>query len=403
LVSFRRNLSAAEVGLGVLAWSHFLNDGYINYLPAVLPDLLKKLDIPVALVGSLVLALMGVGSLLQPFIGWAADRVGGRAFILLGIGLSAVAASLIGVAPSYGLLIVLLIVAGLGNATFHPQAMSTARSVAGNREGLSMSVFSVGGELGRGVWPAVAGVLVTALGLPDLWLFAIPGALTLILLGRLAPRTEPQPRTAIEFKWAEKRGPVLALVGFVGLRGMLAFGVVTFAPLLWSEHGGSLIGGATLISVMLIVGIAGNLAGGIIADRIGRRPVLVVSSLLSAVFVVLFSFSSGAWLWVTLGFLGIAVFATAAVTVLVGQDIFPGSRSMASGIALGVGNTLGAVVIFLLSEFVVTSYGIDGLMRWFAGLALLGAPLALALPNWGQSAPQEHVGSADGGGDDSVG
>ena len=152
-MSFRRNLSAAEVGLGVLAWSHFLNDGYINYLPAVLPDLLKKLDIPLALVGSLVLALQGVGSLLQPFIGWSADRIGGRKFIFVGMGLSALAASLIGVAPSYGLLIGLLIIAGLGNATFHPQAMATARTVAGNREGLSMSGFSVGGSLAGGPGP----------------------------------------------------------------------------------------------------------------------------------------------------------------------------------------------------------------------------------------------------------
>jgi FSR family fosmidomycin resistance protein-like MFS transporter len=384
-VSLRRNLSAAEVGLGVLAWSHFLNDGYINYLPAVLPDLLKKLDIPLALVGSLVLALQGVGSLLQPFIGWGADRIGGRKFMLVGLGLSALAASLIGVAPSYGLLIGLLVVAGLGNATFHPQALATARSVAGDREGLRMSVFSVGGELGRGVWPAIAGVLVATLGLPDLWLFAIPGALTLLLIGRIAPRMEPRPRQAMQFNWADKRGPVLALVGFVGLRGMLAFGVATFAPLLWSERGGSLVGGATLISVMLIVGIVGNLGGGIIADRLGRRPVLLASSFFSAVFVVLFSFSSGPWLWVTLGFLGIAVFATAAVTVLVGQDIFPKNHSMASGIALGVGNALGAVVIFLLSEFFASSYGIDTLLRWFAGLALLGLPLAWMLPNRSKS------------------
>jgi FSR family fosmidomycin resistance protein-like MFS transporter len=385
-VSFRRNLSAAGVGLGVLAWSHFLNDGYINYMPAVLPDLLKKLDIPIALVGSLVLALQGVGSLLQPFIGRFADRIGGRRFIFVGLGMSAVAASLIGLAPSYGLLLVLLVVAGMGNATFHPQAMATTRTVAGTQAGLKMSVFSVGGELGRGAWPAIAGVLVTSLGLPDLWLFAIPGVLTLLLLVRMAPSRDPQPAQAMQFSWQKKRGRVLALVGFVGLRGLIAFGVVTFVPLLWNERGGSLVGGATLISVMLIVGIVGNLGGGVIADRIGRRPVLLGSSLLCTLFVALFLFSHGPWLWVSLGLLGIAVFATAAVTVLVGQDIFPGSHSMASGIALGVGNALGAVGVFLLSEFVAPTYGIDTLLAWIGGLALLGVPLAFALPNWGERA-----------------
>jgi FSR family fosmidomycin resistance protein-like MFS transporter len=373
-------LSPTQLGLGALAWAHFLNDGYINYLPAVLPDLLAKLNIPLALVGSLILALQGVGSLLQPFIGWLADGIGGRRFVLIGLSLSAAAASLIGLAPSYALLIGLLLIAGLGNATFHPQALASARSLAETGEGLKMSFFLVGGELGRGVWPTVAGLLVAALGLHGLWLFAIPGALTLLLVAWVAPHMEPMPRKRIRDLWSGQRGPVLALIGFVGLRGMITFGVVTFVPLLWHERGGSLIAGASLISAMLIVGILGNLSGGVLADRIGRRPILVGSSLLSALFLAMFLFSRGPWLWVTLAFLGIAVFSTAAVTMLIGQDLFPRSQSMASGIALGVGNALAALVVFILSEFVTPSYGISTLFWWFAALSLLGLPLAWVLP-----------------------
>ena len=374
-----RTISSAQLGLAALTWAHFLNDGYINYLPAVLPVLLEEFHIPLALVGSLILALQGIGSLLQPLIGWRADRTGGRSFVLVGLGMSALGASLIGLAPGYWPLIGLLTIAGLGSAAFHPQALASVRAIIGTREGMDMSFFLIGGELGRGIWPIVAGLLVVWLGLHSLWLFAIPGVLTLLVLARFTPNLPSEPSQAIRSAWESNRGPILALVGFVGLRGMVSYGVVTFVPLLWHAHGGSLIAGASLISVMLVVGILGNFFGGVLADRIGRRPVLISSSLLAALFLTLYLFAQGVWLWVTLALLGIAVFSTAPVTIFIGQDLFPKSHSMASGIALGVGNALGAVAIFALG-FVADYYGIDASLWWIVGLSLLGLPLALILP-----------------------
>ncbi len=75
---------SARLGLAALTWAHFLNDGYINYLPAVLPLLLVKFHIEIALVGSLIFALQGIGSLLQPVFGLKADRVGGHAGLYCG-------------------------------------------------------------------------------------------------------------------------------------------------------------------------------------------------------------------------------------------------------------------------------------------------------------------------------
>ncbi len=370
----------APAPLGALAWAHFLNDGYVNYLPAILPVLLQQLNIPLALVGSLILALQGFGSLLQPFTGWWADRRGGRRFILIGLTLSALGASLIGLAPSYWLLIALLAVAGLGNALFHPQAMASARSVVrSRRQGLLMSFFLIGGEFGRGLWPSVAGLLVVFLGLHSLWLFALPAMVTLLLLGRLVPelpaRSPERLQKAAPTHWL----PVLALVGFVGLRATVSYGVSTFVPLLWHDHGGSLVAGASLISIMLVVGIAGNLSGGMLADWIGRRPVLLTSSLLSALFLALFMVVQGPWLWVSLALLGIASFATAPITLLIGQDLFPNNHSMGSGLALGAGNAVGAFAVFGFG-FMAAAAGLAAPLWSIAGLSLLGIPLALALP-----------------------
>jgi hypothetical protein len=52
---------------------------------------------------------------------------------------------------------------------------------------------------------------------------------------------------------------------------------------------------------------------------------------------------------------------------------------MGSGIALGVGNALGAVAIFALG-FAGPQYGLDAVLWFIAGLSLLGLPLAWILP-----------------------
>jgi len=371
--------------LGALAWAHFLNDGYANYLPGVLPVLLAELSIPLSLVGSLTLALSGLGSLLQPLMGWWADRRGGHRFVLVGLALTSLGAGLVGLAPSYWALLPLLALAGLGNATFHPQAMASARSLAREHHGVTMSVFLIGGELGRGLWPSIASLIVIWLGLHGLWLVAVPGLLTLLVLYRAAPSLPAKATTnpdGVARGWPV--GAVLALVGFVGLRSLVTYGVATFVPVLWNQQGGSLLAGASLVTVMLVVGIVGNAFGGVLTDVVGRRPVLLASSVLSAAFLGAFVLASGLWLWVALGLLGIAAFMTSPVTLLIGQDLFPHNRSMASGIALGVGNAVGSVIVFGLG-FVAANYGIPTALWWVAGASLLGLPLALTLPERGRT------------------
>ena len=370
--------------LGALGWAHFLNDGYINYLPAVLPALLVLRHIPLSLVGSLILAVQGLGSLLQPLFGALADHLGGRRFVIAGLAVSAICASAVGLIGSYPLLIATLMLAGVGSAIFHPQALAQARAV-GRGKGSHMSLFLIGGELGRGVWPSVAALIVSALGLPSLWLLAIPGLLTLPLLAARTPSLTPRSAAqagALRVPWAL----VSALVGFVGLRGLVTFGVATFVPLFWHQLGGSLIGGASLISVMLGVGVIGNFSGGILADRFGRRRVLLAASSLSTLFLALFLVSGGFWWWVVLALLGISTFATAPITMLMGQDLFPGRHSMASGISLGSGTFLGALGVFVMG-LLSARFGVAASLTWLTVFSLLAIPLIAALPKDARSGP----------------
>ncbi|MHB1491787.1 MAG: MFS transporter [Cellulomonas sp.] len=330
-----------------LTWAHLLNDGAANYLPGVLPVVLISVRQPIQMAGVLIASLT-IGQALQPLLGWVADRVGGRWLVALGLLLSSAGGALLGVTHSLGVLIVLLLMIGLGSALFHPQALAGVRSLLQGRRGLPTSVFLVGGELGRGIWPVAASLVAAHLGLEYLWIIAIPGLVTVALLFRWAPDLPARPRAVGAIRWREHRRPLALLLGYSGTRALTSFGVVTFLPILWHVRGGSLVTGASIITTVIVAGVVGNLAGGHLSDRFGRRPVLVISALATAALILPVAYLHGPAVWVAAALLGPAMFLTASPTVLIGQDIFPENRSMGSGIALGLANGVGALLVLAM-------------------------------------------------------
>lgn len=374
-VSPRRSIGPRLTGL---SWAHLLNDGAANYLPGVLPAVLVAMQLPVSLAGALIAALT-VGQALQPVTGWLADRLGGRSLVVGGLLFSSLGGALLGLARSTWLLVLLLLLIGVGNACFHPQALAGVRSMVAGRQGLVTSAFLVGGELGRGLWPTVASLVVSGPGLQWLWLVCLPGLLTVPLLWRVAPDLPPRPRSTQRIQWSRHTRPMAVLVGYRCIRAFTIYVLVTFIPIVWHLNGGSLVEGATVISTMVTVGVVGNLWGGHLTDRLGRLPLLVISGVASAVLIVPVVLLSGPAVWVFAAILGIALFLTASTTILIGQDIFPENRSMGSGIALGLANGVGACLVLLVGLWV----GEDNVTVVFwsvAGLSLASALLALWLP-----------------------
>lgn len=361
-----------------LAWAHLLNDGASNYLPGVLPAVLVALHEPIRLAGALMAALI-VGQALQPVTGWLADRRGGRSLTTLGLLLSSLGGALLGVAPTTWTLVVLLLIIGAGGALFHPQALAGVRSMLRSRHGFYTSVFLVGGELGRGIWPTVASLVVAGLGLSWLWLVGLPGLLTVPLLFAMTPRLPARPHQAHRIQWRRSARPMWLLIGYRSIQAFTTYVLVTFIPIMWHLRGGSLVRGATIITTMITVGVVGNLVGGHLADRFGRRPILLTSSLATAALIFPTVYLAGVWVWIFAALVGMAIFLTGSTTVLIGQDIFPENRSMGSGISLGLANGIGSVLVLLAGLWV----GDDDVMVvfWLVAVLSLGASaLALLFP-----------------------
>jgi len=361
-----------------LSWVHFLNDGAANYLPGVLPAVLTSLDQPVRMAGALVAAL-SIGQTTQPLMGWIADRVGGRSLIVIGLLASSLGGAMIGRAGSMWSLTAFLVLIGLGSAMFHPQALAAVRAVAPVRQGLLTSAFLVGGELGRGIWPTAASLIGMAFGLRSLWIVAIPALVTVPFLWRWAPRLPARRRQIGALGWRRQVSPMILLVAYRGIRALVTVGLATFMPILWHLRGGSLVGGASIVTTMLVIGVVGNLAGGYLTDALGRRPILLLSAVTTALFIVPMVLVQGVWIWVFAALVGVSMFLSASATVLIGQDMFPGSKSMGSGIAMGLANGLGAILVLILGLWVSDSSLL--FVFWvLAGVGLLSALLAFGFP-----------------------
>src|SRR4029450_7164061 len=86
----------------------------------------------------------------------------------------------------------------------------------------------------------------------------------------------------------DRPGALVLLLGVIAFRSVAWFGLITFVPLWEVSLGHSKAHGAHLLSLMLLAGGLGTLAAGPLADRLGRRPVLLASCIATAPLMVVY-------------------------------------------------------------------------------------------------------------------
>ncbi|MGH2587119.1 MAG: MFS transporter, partial [Dehalococcoidia bacterium] len=174
--------------IGVMTLAHFVNDSYGNYIAVLLPLLQPKLGFSLGLAGVLVASYTITSSIVQPALGYMADRLATRTISVFGTIAAAIGASLLGLAPHYVFLVMLAVISGLGTAAYHPQAAAMVVNVAGRRRATMMSLYLMGGNLGFAVGPAVAVWVVEHLGWRGMPLLALPGLAMGVVVYIAAPR-----------------------------------------------------------------------------------------------------------------------------------------------------------------------------------------------------------------------
>ena len=179
---------------------HLTHDTFSAFLSPLLPLLIEKLSMTRAAAGSLQLFIQGP-SLIQPLIGRLADRVNLRFIVILAPAITATAMSLIGIAPTYAWLALLLTIVGISSAFFHAVGPVLAGNLSGPRLGKGMSIWMVGGEMGRMFGPLLIVSIVAAMSLEQsIWIMGVGwlASVVLFFLLRDIEITKPASSAAVQ-------------------------------------------------------------------------------------------------------------------------------------------------------------------------------------------------------------
>src|SRR5882762_5125723 len=106
--------------LSFLALGHMVIDINQGSFPVILPFLKDALNLSYAATGLIVLAANITSSLIQPLFGYLADKTARRWLLPISVLLSAVGLGFLGLAPSYGAVLALVVITGFGVAAYHP-------------------------------------------------------------------------------------------------------------------------------------------------------------------------------------------------------------------------------------------------------------------------------------------
>ena len=110
-----------------LMLGHFTNDLMGGVLPMLFPDFKARFDLDNAAVGGITLAYSSASSLSQPLFGYISDRFGRRWFVPIPLVWGACFISLLGFADSFGMILILAALAGIGSGAYHPWVPPTRR------------------------------------------------------------------------------------------------------------------------------------------------------------------------------------------------------------------------------------------------------------------------------------
>lgn len=368
--------------LGLLAVGHLTIDSYSSFFSPLLPLLVTKLHLNLTRVGALVALASLSSSFAQPVFGLLSDRVRRPWFVAFGPLTAAVFMSGLGLAPTYGALVALLMLGGIGVAAFHPQAASLASDVS-PRRGMAMAFFVTGGTIGFALGPLFSVGIVSAFGLDRTWLAVFPGLVVSALLLAWFARVTPRARHEIVRPPLSELRPVLrplTLLYFaVVSRSAVSYGFMIFLPLYLNARGYSLVRSGWMVSTYLLLGALGGFLGGWLADRWGGRRVIVASFIGSIPLYFGFLFLPDRLGLPSLVLGGFVLQASLPVNIVLGQELAPRHSSTISSLLMGAAWGLGALFIGPIGAL-ADQRGLHAALLALACVLVGGLACALSLP-----------------------
>jgi len=342
----------------LLAGSHGVNDLYAGSVPAILPFLVTERHYSYAAATGITVAATALSSVVQPLFGHLADRRPLGWLVPLGMLVAGLGVGLSGLVDLYAFTWLAIAISGVGVAAYHPTAAQAARRLSGGSSHV-VGLFQLGGSIGSAAAPTLVAIALGAAGVRGTWLLALP-AVAMFVVYRLGTRdlhpassAGPEP-TEASANAREQEAPLhrddwrafRRLVAVIVCWSIPYVGTVSFVALDAIERFELSNGaGSAALSTFVVAGALGTLAGGWLADRLGRIAVVRGGYALALPAAALLLLAPALpLLFLGSGLLGFALFLPFAAQVTLGQDYLPNRVAMASGVTLGLALSVGGLL-----------------------------------------------------------
>ncbi|HDR4905805.1 MFS transporter [Bacillus thuringiensis] len=371
--------------LFAISFGHFLNDSMQAVVPALFPILEKTMNLSYMQVGWIAFALNMTSSIMQPVFGMYSDKKPSPFLLPLGMFSSMLGMIGLAFAPNFIIVIISVLFIGLGSAVFHPEGARVAYMAAGAKRGLAQAIYQVGGNTGNSLAPIFTALIFVPLGqIGSLGFtaFAAVGIALFIFVSNwyknelATGAVRRKKRAALEAENAivstHIKFVIILLVFLTFVRSWYGAGIGNFYQFYLIEHYGLSIKNAQyFVFAFMIAGVLGTFFGGPLADRFGKKNIIVFSMLGSAPLALLLPHVSLVWvvpLFLCIGFISSSSFS---VIVVYAQELVPGKVGMVSGLIVGLAfglGALGAVVLGKLADI----YSLEFIMILCSCLPLIG-------------------------------
>ncbi len=363
---------------------HLLNDSMQSVIPAIFPILKDSMNLSYSQLGWIAFTLNMTSSIMQPVVGWFTDKKSVPYLLPLGMGCSFVGMLGLAYAENFYFVLISVLFIGLGSAAFHPEGSRVAYMAAGNRRGLAQSIYQVGGNGGQSLAPLMTAWIFVPFGqFGAIWFTGVAALAILVLLYisswysqqiTFFPRVKKGKAGAGTSKQNQKKMvmAILLLIFLVFARSWYSTGISNFYQFYLIDHYGLSIESAQYyIFVFLVFGVAGTFFGGPLADRFGKKNLILFSMLGSAPLALLLPHVSLVWVYLIFALMGFILLSSFSVTVVYAQELFPGKIGMVSGLIVGLAFGMGAIGSIILGKL-ADIHGINYVMTFTSVLPLLG-------------------------------
>ena len=375
--------------LGTFALGHFANDWTAGSILLLTPAIAVGMNLGPAEIG-LLLTFMGIGGGLAYLpAGLAGDYTRSRGMLLLltfwWVAIGYFVASL---APDYWWLVILLAVAVMGDAAWHPIATGVLTQRMPARKAHVLGIHAMGGTIGaEAVAPLAVGFLLVWFDWRTvLQISVLPAVIMGVLFIPMVKRIGPSPDHRFDLadlltllrRWKTPLG--VGLIGFAVIYNMATVAATAMTPLyLRTELGLTTVETGVAFAVMVVFGSLLQPFLGHASDRMGRKLLLVTVLAVAGVFGVAASYLETFAPFLTCLIIAIALLISIRPVVLAAAVDVSGEReSTTLGMAFTLMDGIGAFGAVIAG--IAGSRDLSNAFLLAGGFAVIASLIALVLP-----------------------